>query len=341
MNTRRHVCRILPLLALLSAGAFAGDKTLWISDDLNTTIYNITPEGTLITSFHSGSISEVAMGIGSEANTLWTTKEGSNLVIHMDKAGVTLSSFPGTKFDPAATTPEGVAVDFADNTLWVLDDSTERVYNTQKDGTLIASFPTTGFDANAISCQGIAADPDGTLWLTDNHSWKVYNVTKQGALIASFGVAAFDPLATNLQGISVDDVDRSLWLTDRDTHKIYNVSRAGALHSTIDATTFGSLNPTGVAVEEVPFVTFSGLIADIAEGLVAGELSAASAKKLTNTVKVAEKQFNKGHPWAAASVMGGFVTTVNDLLSVGLIDPDFARSLLTSAMIMIDDLDGP
>jgi len=39
--------------------------------------------------------------------------------------------------------------------------------------------------------------------------------------------------------------------------------------------------------------------------------------------------------------MGGFVTTVNDLVSVGMIDPDFARSLLTSAVIMIDDLDGP
>jgi len=341
MNPVRHVCRILPLLAVLSASALAGDKTLWVSDDLNTTIYNITAAGTLITSFHSGSISELAMGIGSESNTFWGTKEGSNLVVHMDKAGVILSSFPGTKFDAAATTPEGVAVDFANNTLWIVDDSTERVYNTQKDGTLIASFATTGFDSNAISCQGIAADPDGTLWLTDNHSWKVYNITKQGALIASFGVAAFDPLATNLQGIGVDDADRSLWLTDRDTHKLYNVTRDGVLKSTIDATAFGSLNPTGVAVELVPTVTFGGLLADIGDGLVAGSLSSAAAKKLTNTVKVAEKQFNKGHPWAAASIMEGFVTTVNDLLASGLIDFDFARSLLASAVIMIDDLDGP
>lgn len=342
MNTARHVCRILPLLALLSAGALAqSDKTLWVSDDINTTIYNLTAEGTLITSFHSGSISELSMGIGSEANTFWTTKEGSNLVIHMDKAGVTLSSFPGTKFDPAATTPEGVAVDFADNTLWIVDDTTERVYNTQKDGTLIASFVTMGFDPNAISCQGIAADPDGTLWLTDNHSRKVYNITKQGALIASFGASAFDPLATNLQGIGVDDVDRSLWLTDRDTHKLYNVTRAGELKSTIDATAFGSLNPTGVAVEVVALVTFDGLIADIADGLAAGSISSAGAKKLTNTVKVAQKQFNKGHPWAAASVLQGLVTTVNDFLLAGTIDPDFARSLLASALIMIDDLDGP
>lgn len=341
MNSDRHVCRILPLIALLSAGALAQDKTLWVSDDINTTIYNLTSEGTLITSFHSGSISEVAMGIGSEANTFWVTKEGSNLVIHMDKSGVILSSFPGTKVDPAATTPEGVAVDFADNTLWVLDDTTERLYNTQKDGTLIKSFLTTSFDANAISCQGVAADPDGTLWLTDNHSWKVYNITKQGALISSFGVAAFDPLATNLQGIGVDDLDRSLWLTDRDTHKIYNVTRTGALKSTIDATAFGSLNPTGVAVEEVAEVTFGGLIGDIADALAAGEISSAVAKKLTNTVKVAEKQFNKGHPWAAASIMQGFVTTVNDFQVGGLIGGDLARSLLASAVIMIDDLDGP
>ena len=51
----------------------------------------------------------------------------------------------GTANSPAATTPEGVAVDLFDNTLWVLDDTTERVYNTQKDAPGPAYFRCTPY----------------------------------------------------------------------------------------------------------------------------------------------------------------------------------------------------
>jgi streptogramin lyase len=219
------------------------------------------------------------MGIGLEANTFWGTKEGSNLVVHMDKAGVIALVLPRHEVRLRGDHARGVAVDFADNSLWILDDSTERVYNTQKDGTLIASFPTTGFDANAISCQGIAADPDGTLWLTDNHSWKVYNITKQGALIASFGVAAFDPLATNLQGIGVDDADRSLWLTDRDTHKLYNVTRDGALKSDDRRDGLRLAQPDGRRGRVSPDRDLRRVAHDIADGLAAGSLSSAASPR--------------------------------------------------------------
>jgi DNA-binding beta-propeller fold protein YncE len=240
----------LPLLSLLAPAAAAADETtLWVSDDVNKLIYHVTLEGTTLSSFQSGSISEVSLGAGADAGTLWAAKEGSNLIMHFSATGQTLGSFPGTTYDPLAAAPEGVAQDLADGTLWIVDDVTDLVYHVQTTGAPIASWSTLALDALAISPQGIATDPtDDTLWLTDNHANRVYHATKAGVLLASFPNTAFDASATNLQGIGVEG-DGSLWLTDRDSHKIYNVTREGALSFSLDASVFGSLNPTGVDVE--------------------------------------------------------------------------------------------
>lgn len=242
----------LPLLSLLAPAAAAADETtLWVSDDVNKLIYHVTLEGATLTSWHSGSISEVAIGTGADDGTLWAVKEGSNLIMHFSATGQTLGSFPGTAYDPLAVEPEGVAQDFADGTLWVVDDITDLVYHVETNGTPIASWSTLGLDALAISPQGIATDPtDGTLWLTDNHAHRVYHATTAGVLLDSFPNTAFDATATNLQGIGVES-DGSLWLTDRDVHKIYNVTRQGVLSFSLDAALFGSLNPTGVDAESI------------------------------------------------------------------------------------------
>ena len=136
--------RALLLSILWAPVAFAlpapAGQTLWISDDVNTTIYHVKLDGTVLSSFPSGSISELALGTGADAGTLWAAKEGSNLIVHFDTSGQTLASFPGTAYDPAAVSPEGVAVDFADGTLWIVDDETDLVYHVEDDGTPLGSF---------------------------------------------------------------------------------------------------------------------------------------------------------------------------------------------------------
>jgi DNA-binding beta-propeller fold protein YncE len=256
MTMRTLPFSTLPLAILLAAPALAlaleppaDTKTLWVSDDVNATIYHVLLDGTVLSSFHSGSISEVALD-DTEPGTLWGAKEGSNLIVHFSKSGQTLSSFPGTVYDPAAFAPEGVAVDLADGTLWIADDVTDLIYHVERDGSPLESFSTALFDPAAISPQGLATDPtDGTLWVADNVTHRVYNLTTSGALVASFPAAAFGPATLNLQGIAIDGQDHSVWLTARNTHTIYNVSREGALQSTLDAALFGSLDPTGVEAE--------------------------------------------------------------------------------------------
>jgi len=254
MTIRTLPLHALPLAMLLTAPALAlapppGTKTLWVSDDVNATIYHVLLDGTVLSSFHSGSISEVALD-DTEPGTLWAAKEGSNLIVHFTKGGQTLSSFAGTVYDPAASAPEAVAVDVADGTLWIADDVTDLLYHVERDGSPLTSFSTALFDPAATSPQGLAIDPtDGTLWVADNITHRVYNLTTRGALISSFPASAFGPATLNLQGIAVDGEDHSLWLTARNTHTIYRVSREGALQSTLDAALFGSLDPTGVDVE--------------------------------------------------------------------------------------------
>jgi len=344
MKAGIHLRWTAPLLLLLGANgaqlaAQQDVTTLWISDDVNTTIYHTTLSGTVISSFHSGSISELSLGIGPEVGTLWAAKEGSNQVVRFDKAGNTLASFPGTTYDAAAEAPEGVAVDFADGTLWIVDDVTDLVYHTQTDGTLISSFSTALYDAAATSPQGIAADPtDGTLWLVDNVSHRVYNVTKQGALVSSFPASAFGPVTLNLQGVSVDGADRSLWVTARNTHLIYHLTRTGTLLSTLDAALFGSHDPTGVAVEHAKQVTLLDMAKEITNGLSAGLVSPLAAKKLVMTLKQAQKQYDKGHMAAVASIMTGFEDQLANFVAAGQLDPELGRDLLVEAAYLVDDL---
>ena len=333
------------LLSSWASLAFAlpapAGQTLWVSDDVNTTIYHVQLDGTVLSSFPSGSISELALGTGADAGTLWAAKEGSNLIVHFDKSGQTLSSFPGTAYDPAAVSPEGVAVDFADGTLWIVDDETDLVYHVEDDGTPLESFSTADFDAAATSPQGIACDPtDGTLWIADNVTHCVYNLTTEGTLLSSFPASAFGPVTLNLQGISVDETDRSLWLTARNTHLIYHVSRAGALQSTLDASVFGSFDPTGVAVQLHAPMTFTGLVEAIEAGLEESLLTPQAAKKLTHSVRQAQKQAEKTHPAAAMAILQAFQEQVYDLMLAGHVDEAFGRELLVGADSLLAELAG-
>jgi len=316
-----------PAPALAPAPA-PGAKTLWVSDDVNVTIYNVTLDGRVLSSFASGSVSGLAQGIGDDLDTLWAAKEGSDQVVHLDKSGHTLSTLPGSAYDPAAAAPEGVAVDFADGTLWIVDDVTDLVYHTQTDGTLIASFSTALFDAAATSPQAVATDPsDGSLWITDNGTHRVYNLTRLGAPVSSFPASTFGPATLNLQGIAVDDADGTLWLSARNSHTIYNLSRTGTPISTLDAALFGSLDPTGVAVGTPAAWKDLGHALDGVHGapllIGSGPLTAGSSVALTLThgKPVAPAALIVGLSAIDAPFKGGVLVPGLDLIAMLGTDP--------------------
>ena len=138
----------------------------------------------------------------------------------------------------------------------------------------------------------------------------------------------------------MDATDRSLWLTARNTHLIYHLSRGGELQSTLDASVFGSLDPTGVAVQLHAPMTFTGLIAEIDGGLQDALLTPQAAKKLTHLVRQAQKQSEKVHPAAALSILEDFQEQVNALMLAGSVDEGFGRELLVSSDELIESLAG-
>jgi uncharacterized protein YjiK len=342
-----HVSPRLPsVLGLLLATVLAGDlnaqakNSLWISDDVQARVYHVSLDGTLLGSFHSGSISGLSVGFGARDATVWGAKEGSNLIVKYDKQGNQLSTLSCTVFDPQASAPEGVAVDPVDASLWIVDDDTERVYNVERDGTLISSFSLVGLVPAIDSPQDIAVDPSvGTLWLTDNGFDGVIELTRDGQVLSSIHVGSFAPAALNLQGVCVDPTDRTLWLTDRATHTLYKVSQGGVLVGSLDATLFGSADPTGVGFDVPPKPTLPGLLGDIAQGVEDGQIGPGPAERIGQLVKLAI-QFEKGgdhHP--AAHHLLVFHAVVGGL-SGRVIDADLALSLQANTMAVLDTLLG-
>jgi sugar lactone lactonase YvrE len=346
MKTKVSHAGILPTLALCAAclTGLAADLTaqltpsLWVADDVAVTIYNVKLDGTVVSSFHSGSISGLSLGVDERFDTIWGAKEGSNLIMRYDTKGKVLSSFPGTTYDVNATAPEGVAVDPVDGTLWIVDDATLRVYNVTKSGELISSFPTWAFDAGVQSPQDIAADPgDGTLWLTDNGTDRIYKVTREGVLVSSFPTASFAAGATNPQGLGIDPTDRTLWVTDRATKAIYHVSQFGALLSSIDASGIGTGSPTGVAFAAPKQPTLPGLIADLEQGVEDGQIGPGPAGRLTGIVKSAMSFQKQGDLHPATKHLLVFHTAVGKL-SGDLVDEELAASLQASTEYLVQHI---
>jgi DNA-binding beta-propeller fold protein YncE len=253
----------------------AGADVLWIADDGTNTIYEVTLDGVVLSSFPEvlGSGSGLAIDVDPLDGSLWGADEKPARIVNFTKTGELISYFTGDAF--GAVAPEGIGV-ADDGTLWIVDDprsdsdTVAKVFHVTKTGRLIASFPMALFDPDARSPQAISVDPfDGTLWITDNRTDLIYNVSTEGKLIAALPTELFDAAATNIQGISVDEADGSLWTTDRDSARVYNISRSGKLLSSFHSTSFdpNALNPTGIAFDAS--VGLRGNLEEMAHRLVA------------------------------------------------------------------------
>ena len=130
------------LCVLLSASAWAqGSARLWLVDDVQAQVHELTPGGSLVASFATVAGAKSSIALDPLDNTLWGASEGHDRIVNYDKTGQLISFFPSSTFDPNALQPEGVDVNPGDGTLWIVDDFTLLVYNVQKDGTLISSLP--------------------------------------------------------------------------------------------------------------------------------------------------------------------------------------------------------
>ena len=91
------------------------NSSLWISDNSDSTVYNYSLSGTLLSSFSTGHNGNVALALDPADHTLWLTNDTGSNPVDLEQystAGVLLSTGPyvdiafGAEFDLAPTTPE-------------------------------------------------------------------------------------------------------------------------------------------------------------------------------------------------------------------------------------------
>jgi len=256
MTIRRRTERTLALAAATLAfvqlsGASVMAQVLWIADNSTKTIYEVSLDGRLLSSFPhvNGATSGIDVASDPDGGSLWGTDESPGRVVNFTKTGELISFFTADVFGGAS--PEGVAV-AADRTLWIVDQpvaGVPTIFHVTKEGRLLDSFATGQFDPESTSPQAIAFDPfDGTLWITDNAADAIYNVSTKGQLLDKIPTRRFGG-ASNLQGISVDTKNGTLWTTARKQAKIYNIKRTGEVIAAFETSRYASdsASPTGIA----------------------------------------------------------------------------------------------
>ncbi|NNF54033.1 MAG: DUF3494 domain-containing protein [Acidimicrobiales bacterium] len=156
-----------------------GDDTLWVVDDPQAidpevpTVYNISRDGTLISSFATSvfdpqALSPQAIAYDPFDQTLWISDNQSEAVYNVTQSGTLISTF-ATNAGPFVT---------ADN------------------------------PSGVTNVQGISVESDGILWLTARDTGKIYRVTRSGdAVLASFESTSFDPTSSNPVGVAFDYAD--------------------------------------------------------------------------------------------------------------------------------------
>lgn len=141
--------------------------SLWFVTDTTdfgpSTVFNISREGSFISSFPTSSYDETAtspqsIAVDPSDGSLWVTDNRTDEIYHVSNQGENLSSIDTRSFLPNSFNPQGVtiAIDKTDGTLWVTDRDNNVVYNLSRNGDPIMSI-----DLDTIFGDG-SIDPDPT-----------------------------------------------------------------------------------------------------------------------------------------------------------------------------------
>ncbi|MFW5443168.1 MAG: hypothetical protein ACKE51_02525 [Methylococcaceae bacterium] len=267
MNTFNYLLSLVCLLVFsMSVQAHALSPRLWLTDDKAQMIYEVSLDGSLLSSFptlitEDGSISfpifPSEIDIDGQNGSLWVVSENPGRIVNFSTTGKQLME-PILTEEFGAFGPEGIAyaADESANTLFIVSDpdleleKKPTIFEIEKDGTVINQFDhIVGTNLQLLSPQGISVDPsNGTLWITDNERKSIYHIERNGILIniLLLDSALFD----NPQGITVSKSDGSLWVTGRTNNTIYNLDRNnGDVISSFPTSSYDtqSKNATGIA----------------------------------------------------------------------------------------------
>ena len=254
------------------------ESSLWIADDVNKQIYEISLDGLDVHTYWTTVKTPSNIDLDLNDGTLIYTNEYSSKLFRYDTSGnllgkTLIQEFAAKPPSVVSEKPEGVAFDpFYPGTSWVVNDPVDpliadRICHITNEGVTIKCFPTAIFDLDLRSQQTVAVHPgNATLFVNGNKEDSIYNITRDGELINIIYKDQFDPDATNLQGISVDPSGK-LWVTDRDSGRIYQLTSEGDLIRSFESAAINlpltaaiSVNPIGIAFDPKYVTTEMGSV---------------------------------------------------------------------------------
>jgi sugar lactone lactonase YvrE len=163
------------------------NNTLWVLDTATNKVYNITIDGTLISSFSGtviagGVTSMQAICLDIDKTHLWVTDDTTQKFYKITKTGTVIHSF---LYSVAGFTDAlGIDMDF-DGSLWVAARVGTSIVQVDTDGNLLSSFATTSIDPTYLIPTGLLIDRNNnTLWWTEANNNFVIQTTKAGVQIS-------------------------------------------------------------------------------------------------------------------------------------------------------------
>jgi DNA-binding beta-propeller fold protein YncE len=247
------VSTFVPFGQLLFPGGMTFDAqgNLYVSNDSNSTIKKVTPQGVVSTFVSSGLSSPAGLGFDVAGN-LYVVNSGNNTISKVTPQGA-VSTFVSS----GLSSPQGLALDAAGN-LYVANTGNNTVSKITPQG-IVSTFASGGL-ATPI---GVAVDSSGNLYVANNGNNTISEVTPQGV------VSAF--VSSGLNG-----------------PKALAIDAAGHLYVTnAGNNTVTEITPQGVAVVASGFANPGGLAVDAAGNLYVSNYGNSTVNKIVVVQRVA------------------------------------------------------
>ncbi len=261
---------------------------LYVGDQFNEKVRQITPGGTVTTFAGNGSVGSTdgaaataafyyPTGIAVDASgNIFVTDLGGNTIREITPAGAvtTVAGTGGTGSlnGPAASAtfsePSGIAVDGSGN-LFITDASNNKIREISSGGVVstfagsgaIGSADGTGTAASFYYPYGIAIDGSGNLYVADARNNEIRKITSAGIVTTFAGSGspgAADGTGTSATlnyptGIAIDTAG-NLYVADNSNNEIRMITPSGVVTTIAGSTKSGDTDGTGTAaVFEYPY----------------------------------------------------------------------------------------
>jgi len=208
---------------------------LFLSDPALDRVFEVTPDGSLVASFDTGSYggSSVTGLAWDESRSELRLADAGRKILTMTRDGVSLGTLGTAPF--GSLSPQGLTFDPATGTFIAVTGERKLIRFEPDDPGQTGSpegimqwsqESTSTFDSIAPS--GVGIDPtSGDRFISDNLQHRVFRVDRFAGLLSTFDTGAFG--SSTPSGLAVGPAGQSLYLSDNQARKIFQTTPSGTL----------------------------------------------------------------------------------------------------------------